>query len=162
MIFFLGLVVVGALVAAIVSLRAKHSPTPHTPATASAPPLGTTTPSARATQVRPNTTTAATTAPTAIPSPPGTTTTTRGTLTLRLQARRDTWISVRSRSSTGTLLWEGTLPAGASRHFAGPSFWVRFGAASNVSATLNRRPLTLPGGTYSVRIGPGGLGPRTA
>jgi hypothetical protein len=60
------------------------------------------------------------------------------------------------------VLYEGTLPAGAARTFSGTSFDVRFGAAANVEATLNGKPLRLPGGTYSVTIGRAGLGPRTA
>jgi hypothetical protein len=82
-------------------------------------------------------------------------------VTLRLTARNDTWLSVRT-SSGHTVLYEGTLPAGAARTFSGTSFDVRFGAAANVEATLNGKPLRLPGGTYSVTIRRAGLGPRTA
>ena len=82
-------------------------------------------------------------------------------LTLRIEALQDTWISVKQSSSSGTLLYEGTLAAGAGKTFTGTVFWVRFGAASNVLATLNGRALALPGGTYSVPITSAGLGARS-
>jgi len=83
-------------------------------------------------------------------------------VTLRLTARNDTWLSVRSSSSGRRVLYEGTLAAGAARTFSGTSFEVRFGAAANVEATLNGKALPLPGGTYSVTVGRQGLGGRTA
>jgi hypothetical protein len=60
------------------------------------------------------------------------------------------------------VLFEGTLVKGDSRSLTAPKFHVRFGAAANVAATLNGKPLSLPGGTYSVDIGSSGLGTRSA
>jgi hypothetical protein len=80
---------------------------------------------------------------------------------IRLMAREDTWISVR-RTPSSAPVYEGTLVAGASKTFSGASFRIRFGGAANVSAVLNGSPLRLPGGTYSVTIGPSGLGARSA
>lgn len=79
-----------------------------------------------------------------------------------MTARSDTWVSVRKASRTGPVLFEGTMAGGDTRTFKGVSLSVRFGAAANVEATLNGRPLPLPGGTYSVQIGRSGLGPRSA
>jgi hypothetical protein len=59
-------------------------------------------------------------------------------------------------------MFEGTLRAGESKTFSGSDFRVRFGGAANVEAVLNGKPLPLPSGTYSVTVGPGGLGPRSA
>jgi len=81
---------------------------------------------------------------------------------LQLTARVDTWVSVRRGSSTGIVLFEGTMAGGSSRTFTGTILALRFGAAANVSAKLNGRPLALPGGTYSVDVSRNGLGPRSA
>ena len=163
---------IGALLAIVVFGRAKSSPSAAPPAqtavsTTAGPRIGTalnrttthgttTAPARTTTSVR--TTTAATTtgatstAATTTASPP---------LTLRLRALQDTWVSVQRSSSSGTVLYEGTLAAGESKTFTGTVFWVRFGAASNVSATLDGQPLTLPGGTYSAPITSAGLGKRS-
>lgn len=80
---------------------------------------------------------------------------------IRLTARDDTWLSVR-RTASASPMYEGTLRAGVSKTFSGASFRIRFGGAANVSALLNGKPLRLPGGTYSVTVGPSGLGARSA
>ena len=81
---------------------------------------------------------------------------------LQVTAKDDTWLSIRRGSATGSVLFEGTLAKGDSRSYTATQFHVRFGAAANVSAKLDGKPLPLPGGTYSVDIGSGGLGPRSA
>jgi hypothetical protein len=81
---------------------------------------------------------------------------------LRLTARASTWLSVHRNSPGGDLLFEGTLAAGSTKTFAGTAFGVRFGAAANVEARLNGRPLSLPGGTYSTTITRAGVGPLTS
>jgi hypothetical protein len=83
-------------------------------------------------------------------------------LTLHVAARDDTWLSIRRDSTTGDVLFEGTLTKGDSRTFTAKQFSVRFGAAANVAATLNGKALPLPGGTYSATIDGRGLGARSA
>jgi hypothetical protein len=83
-------------------------------------------------------------------------------LTLHIAARDDTWLSIRRDSSTGDVLFEGTLAKGDTRTFTAKQFSVRFGAAANVAATLNGKALPLPGGTYSATIDRRGLGARSA
>ena len=137
LLFLLGLVAVAALAVTIVHLRQRSSaPTP-----AAAP---TTTAQAAAT-------------------PPEATTTvsTQTRFSLELRALTDTWLQVREQASTGRILYEGTLAAGDHRSFTGLRLWLRFGAASNIEATLDGRRLRLPGGTYSAPITAAGLGPRT-
>ena len=150
-VFVLGAAIAGLLVALIVIDR-----TPRTPASRPAvATLSTTTTTAGRTTTRaaPIPTTTALTSTRAAAPPPA--------VKLRLTARADTWLSVR-RSRSGRVLYQGTLAAGASRTFSGERFEVRFGAAANVQARLNGKPLPLPGGTYSVVVGASGLGPRSA
>jgi Domain of unknown function (DUF4115) len=73
-------------------------------------------------------------------------------------SRGDTWIAVRSGSARGPVVFQGTLAKGSSKTFIDPTIWVRFGAASNVDALLNGKPLGLPVGTVSIVITPHGLG----
>jgi cytoskeletal protein RodZ len=120
-------------------------PSPGTTTTSLALPAVTTTETATTTSAE-ATTTLLTTAP----------------VTLRLEARRDTWLSVRRDARAGPVLYEGTLAAGNSETFTGATLWVRFGAASNVAATLNGHALSLPSGTYSVPVTTSGLGHRHA
>jgi hypothetical protein len=164
LVFSVGIAVTVALVALMVvdggGKGTKASPAALTRRTTTAPPARTTT-AARPTTTAPETTTS----PATTTAPVTTTTTTTAPATpaavrLRLTARADTWLSVRTPAKR--VLYEGTLPAGKSRTFSGDRFEVRFGAAANVSATLNGKPLSLPGGTYSVTVGEGGLGPRSA
>lgn len=145
----LGVLAAGVLVAAIVFRDSPRA----APGRAVVP---------ASTAVRRTTTRAATT--TAAPTPSTTTRTAPrpAPVTLRLTARADTWVSVSSPAAGKRVLYQGTLPAGASRTFSGERFQVRFGAAANVRATLNGKPLPLPGGTYSVTVGESGLGPRSA
>jgi cytoskeleton protein RodZ len=149
--------VVGAIVsAALLVLIVIHAPS-HAVGSAPKPTTATPPPAAR----RPQTTTverpsAATTTATQSPGNPG-----RPLVVIRLTARDDTWLSVR-RTASATPTYEGTLRAGDSKTFSGASFHIRFGGAANVRAVLNGKPLALPGGTYSVTIGPSGLGPRSA
>ena len=152
--FWLGIGVAVALVALIVLGGSPKTPVDRAVA---APPTPTATTTATP---APPTTQPAATVPTTTAAPPKPTPVPTA-VTLRLQARNDTWLSVRRTSSGRKLLYEGTLAAGAAQTFSGTSFEVRFGAAANVEATLNGKPLALPGGTYSVTVGRAGLGPRT-
>jgi len=133
----------------------------HAPSHAAGSAPKTTAATAATTAQRPQTTTAerpsaVTTTTTQPPGNPG-----RPLVVIRLTARDDTWLSVR-RTASAAPTYEGTLRAGDSKTFSGASFHIRFGGAANVSAVLNGKPLALPGGTYSVTIGPSGLGPRSA
>jgi hypothetical protein len=81
---------------------------------------------------------------------------------LRLTALLDTWISVRRGSRQGVLLFQGRLKATESETFTATSLFVRFGAAGDITARLNGKPLPLPDGTYGVDISSAGLGARSA
>jgi cytoskeletal protein RodZ len=164
-VFSVGIAVTVALVALILVGRDPKTPDSRSaaltrPATTATAPVTST----RPTTTRPATTT--TSAPqttTTAARPPTAATTTQATqpaVRLRLTARSDTWLSVRR--AGGAVLYQGTLPGGESKTFAGERFEVRFGAAANVQATLNGKSLSLPGGTYSVTVGESGLGPRSA
>jgi len=72
-------------------------------------------------------------------------------------ARGDAWFEVRAGSPTASLLFSGILPAQSTRRFSGSKLWIRFGAAGNLDARLNGKPLPLPIGTYDATIVPSGL-----
>jgi hypothetical protein len=55
------------------------------------------------------------------------------------------WLEVRRRSAGGQLLYEATLPTGGRLHFRGARLWARFGAAGNLSITVDGRPVALTG-----------------
>ena len=78
------------------------------------------------------------------------------TVDLALTASRATWIEVRAGSPTGTVLYTGRLPSGATKNFRDTTIWVRFGVASNIDARLNGQPLRLPVGTYDAVFDTGG------
>jgi cytoskeletal protein RodZ len=163
LVFVAGLLLIGFLVAAVV-YRPENSDPSTTPKPRRVPVHVTVHTS---TERPPETTTE--TAPTSTEAQTTTVTTTaktapaaRQTIRLRVSARDDTWLSVRRDSSTGDVLFEGTLAKGDSRTFTAKQFSVRFGAAANVAATLNGKALPLPGGTYSATIDRRGLGARSA
>ena len=76
---------------------------------------------------------------------------------MALRAMADTWVDVRAGSLDGDGLYAGILPEGTMKRFRGKRIWVRFGAASNLTARLNGKPLRLPPGTYSALVGARGL-----
>lgn len=78
---------------------------------------------------------------------------------LTLSAVADTWLEIRSGSAGGEVLYSGILPQGSAKHFRGTHLWASFGAAANLTARLNGKPLHLPPGTYTALVGPGGLQP---
>jgi len=59
-----------------------------------------------------------------------------------------TWLEVRDGSSTGEVLYSGTLEPGASQEFTSTRLWARLGGAANVDVTLNGKPVPMPAGTY--------------
>jgi Domain of unknown function (DUF4115) len=128
-VFVLGLVAIVALALAIVDSRHSSSgaPRPTSPAAA--------TPARRRTTTRP-------TAPT-------TTAAASKEVELALTASHDSWVDVRAGSATARELFTGTLASATTKTFRASSLWVRFGSASNLTATLDGQPLQLPAGTYS-------------
>jgi hypothetical protein len=162
-IFGIGVLAIAALVALIVLQTTDLFETRDRPATArpvttaaattgaasQAPPPATTTPE---TTTAPQTTTGETTAP---PEPPRIASGVR----LRLSATVDTWVEIRSGSADGDVLYSGILPQGSAKRFRSTRLWASFGAASNLTARLNGKPLHLPPGTYSALVGARGLGP---
>jgi uncharacterized protein DUF4115 len=78
---------------------------------------------------------------------------------LTLSATADTWVEIRSGSADGDVLYSGLLPQGSAKRFRSTQLWASFGAASNLTARLNGKPLHLPPGTYSALVGARGLRP---
>ena len=78
---------------------------------------------------------------------------------LKLGATADTWVEVRSGSAGGNVLYSGILAQGSVKRFRDKKVWVRFGAAANLTARLNGRPLQLPPGTYDALVRARGLRP---
>ena len=72
-------------------------------------------------------------------------------------ARGDCWLQVRSGSETGRILYEQILARGSSTSFAGRGFWIRIGAPSSLSVTLNGKTIdVLPrsGQPTNILVGP--------
>ncbi|SRR5581483_4391518 len=70
----------------------------------------------------------------------------------------DSWLLVRAGSSSGPVLYEGTLGRGSSVRFTRPRLWVRLGAASHLAVTVNgARPAVDLYGTLDAIVTPSGL-----
>ena len=158
-IFGLGLLVIAGLVAVIVLEKragASKSSTPPTQAAQTAPvttaPGPTPTAPATSTQEIVPTTAPTTTAAAAPPARPA-----ASLLRLRLTAKQDTWLELRVGSATGRRLYFGILKKGSTESFRAARFWVRFGAATNLEARVNGKPLALPIGTYTALIRKNGI-----
>lgn len=77
---------------------------------------------------------------------------------LRIAASRgDCWIEVREHSSTGRVLYEGTLERGKSVSLVVKRFWIRFGASESVDVALDGKPVAVPSGTVDVLVTPAGI-----
>jgi hypothetical protein len=162
-IFAIGALAIAALVVLIVLQTTDRFETRDTPAAArpmttapattgaaaQAPPPATTAPE---TTTAPKTTTGETTA---APEPPRIASGVR----LTLSATADTWVEIRSGSADGDVLYSGILPQGSAKRFRSTHLWASFGAASNLIARLNGKPLHLPPGTYNALVGARGLKP---
>jgi hypothetical protein len=157
-IFAIGALAIAALAALIVlqtatdRFEARHASGDAAPMT-----LGTTTEAIATTQpaesTLPQTMTAeATTGETAAAAP------TR-IASLTLTAIADTWVEIRSGSAGGDVIYSGILRQGTAKRFRSTHLWASFGAAANLTARLNGKPLHLPPGTYSALIGARGLKP---
>jgi Domain of unknown function (DUF4115) len=149
-VFGIGILAIAALVALIVlEMRTDRVERHATPA--ALPPTMTATTTTEAVPPPSAPTTGETTPAPEQPRAPAT----RVRLTLRATA--DTWIDVRAGSLNGDGIYAGILPVGTVKRFRGKRIWVRFGAASNLTARLNGTPLRLPPGTYSALVGARGL-----
>ena len=74
---------------------------------------------------------------------------------LRIAASRgDCWIEVRERSSTGRVVYEGTLEQGKSFSLVVKRLWIRFGVSQSVDVALDGKPVAVPGGTVDVLVTP--------
>ena len=69
------------------------------------------------------------------------------TARLVLRARGTTWLEVHAAAPTGRLLFQGTMVKGDSRAFSAPRLWLNVGSPVKLAATVDGRPVTLPGGT---------------
>jgi hypothetical protein len=105
--------------------------------------------------------TASSTAPETTTAPQATTgeTAVATDVRLTLSATADTWVEIRSGSADGDVLYSGILPQGSVKRFRSTQLWASLGAASNLTARLNGKPLHLPPGTYSALVGARGLRP---
>jgi cytoskeletal protein RodZ len=65
------------------------------------------------------------------------------------------WVSVRTGSATGAVVYEGMLERGEVRRFAQRPLWIRFGAPWNAHLRLDGRPVALPtsAGPVNMRFG---------
>lgn len=89
--------------------------------------------------------------PEAITRPRTTRPKTPASTSLTISATRgDCWVEVRAGSSTGELLYAGTLATGKALRFNREKLWLRLGAASNVDITVNGRPSSVPPGTVEL------------
>lgn len=155
-IFWIGILAIGALVALIVLQKktglfeTRHAPggaplvttvAASTDAAGSTSPPGTTSPSEGETTTAPKPAAAAT------------------AVRLKLSPTFDTWVEVRSGSAGGNVLYSGILTQGSVKRFRDKRLWVRFGAAANLTARLNGRSLDLPPGTYEAIVRARGLKP---
>ena len=75
-------------------------------------------------------------------------------------ARGDCWLSVRTGSREGRVVYQGMLREGDSLPVAGTRLWIRIGAPWNLEARLNGRALSgLPTDTGNVLVTKVGLSP---
>jgi hypothetical protein len=138
--------------------RKKAAPAhPTRPTSETIAPTQTATATPTTTAAAPATTTSPLAATTTAPTTAATTSAAATTELVLTASRGDSWLEVRSGSSTGTILYTGTLTAGSTKTFQAASIWVRFGAASNLDASLNGSTLALPLGTYSALFDSGGF-----
>jgi hypothetical protein len=69
----------------------------------------------------------------------------------------DSWLEVRRGSAQGKVVYTGTLLQGGKVDAKAKRLWVRIGAATNLTARLNGKPLSLGPGTYDALVSPAGL-----
>jgi hypothetical protein len=62
------------------------------------------------------------------------------------------WIEVRERSPTGTIIYAGALTSGSVKSFRAATLYVRFGQAGNIEASVDGQTKRLKPGTYTARF----------
>jgi hypothetical protein len=67
-------------------------------------------------------------------------------------ARGPCWLFAHLGSEQGKALYMGTLEQGRSLRLAGRRLWIRLGAPQNLDASVNARPVRLPGDTADVVV----------
>ena len=67
------------------------------------------------------------------------------------------WLDARQSSATGKQLYIGVLEQGQTARLQGGRLWIRLGAPSALTATLNGRRVVLPSGTSNIVVTPGGI-----
>jgi Helix-turn-helix domain/RodZ C-terminal domain len=67
-------------------------------------------------------------------------------------ARGPCWLFAHLGSEEGKPLYMGTLEQGRSLHLAGRRLWIRLGAPQNLDASVNAKPVRLPGDTANVVV----------
>jgi len=72
-------------------------------------------------------------------------------------ARGDSWVEVHVGSASGKSLYADTLKQGQRLHYRQSRLWIRLGRSSNLDATVDGKPATLPLGTASVVVRDGHL-----
>jgi uncharacterized protein DUF4115 len=112
---------------------------------------GTTAPATRSTQPAATTSVASAEFQAAPPSQP------TSSLVVLSAARGDSWVEVHVGSASGRSLYAGTLTQGHRVHYRQSRLWIRLGRSSNLDATVDGKPATLPLGTASVVVQDGRL-----
>ena len=81
------------------------------------------------------------------------------TVRLRVTATRgDCWLQVHRGSSTGSILYQGTLEYGQPQVFTGKRLWITLDRPENLTMVLNGRTRTLPvGGPKTLIVTPRGI-----
>jgi cytoskeleton protein RodZ len=64
----------------------------------------------------------------------------------------DCWMEVRNYSASGKTLYTGTLQLHQSQRFVARRLWINLGSPNSISAAVNGRPITIPGGGKSVMV----------
>jgi hypothetical protein len=72
-------------------------------------------------------------------------------------ARGSCWVSARLGSRDGRTIYEGTLEQGKSLRLTGKRLWLRLGAPSSLTGTVNGRSVALPRDTANVIVTSGRL-----
>ena len=69
-------------------------------------------------------------------------------------SRGDCWMEVRAGSSSGRLVYVGTLAKGKTLRAAASQLWMRLGRPQNVDLRVNGRSAPIPAGTFDVLVTP--------
>ena len=77
-------------------------------------------------------------------------------------SRGDCWMEVRAGSSTGRLVYVGTLTKGKSLRATAAKLWMRLGRPQNVDLEVNGKASPIPTGTFDVLVTPRNVRPASA